>query len=482
MTEAAIEQRGIRTRGLTWTPWGAAPTLTGVDLKIDAGERVLIAGASGSGKTTLLRALAGVLTEYAPGDLTGEMEIDRRPGSVALLLQNPAEQVVAGTVGRDVAFGPENIGVTGPGLHALVDRMLARVRLGALPLERRSTHLSGGQGQRLGLAGLLGLSPSALLLDEPLSMLDQTAADTVRAAILDAAERVGAALIVADHDIAGWWPHVDRIVVLDRGHVVHDGEPTAALRHLSSDELWLPHASTPQPRAVEWASEPLTHPRGTPLLTADAAGYSGDDGPRLRPTRALAQAGTGIAITGPSGAGKTTLLRLLAGWLRPTTGTVTASRELAGRASREPRRWSSRDAAARIAFAGQDPTRGFVSLNVLDEVLVTRRLIGRYRQGDQARARSLLESLGLPDSAERSPHSLSGGEQRRLAVAVAIVSESPVVLLDEPTVGQDRVSWSIVAGATRHLADTGRAVVVATHDRRLLPDLHDEVAVAAEAA
>lgn len=467
-----IANHGVDVRTLTWTPWGARPVLDGVTFGAARGERILVAGASGSGKSTLLRAIAGVLDGYEPGDLSGSITLSGRPiveqpGSVGLLLQNPKNQVVAGSVARDAAFGAENAGLLGSPLRSLVRTTLDVVRLHTVGLDVRSTHLSGGQGQRLGLAGLLGLNPELLLLDEPLSMLDDDSSSAVVRAIVDAVESVDATMIVADHDLSTWWPHVDRVIVLERGRLVFDGSPAAALEQLQGHpELWLPGRAAAPPTPVDWEAVPA-FVDDTALLRADEVSLSDGQHMRLAPTSLDLHPGRAIGVVGESGAGKSTLLRLLAGWEAPSSGRVIASPTLAGSAGTSPHRWKSRHAAHRIAFIVQDPSQAIIASTVEEELLVTRRMTDRIRVGDEHRVSALLESLGLSGLGSRNPHTLSGGEQRRLSVAVALASDAPVVLFDEPTVGQDRRSWQAVAGAIQHLAETGRATLIATHDAHL---------------
>ncbi|WP_214107168.1 ATP-binding cassette domain-containing protein [Acrocarpospora catenulata] len=465
-------------RSLTWTPWGASPVLDAVDLVIEPGERVLLTGASGSGKSTLLRAIAGALENYAPGDLSGKVLIGgqspaERHGGAGLLLQNPRDQVVAGSVARDAAFAAENIGLSGDPLHALVRGNLASVGLGGLPLDRRSTHVSGGQGQRLALAGLLGLSPEVLLLDEPLSMLDPAAARAVQSAVLSLVDTLGASLVVADHDLETWWPHVDRVVVLEHGRVRYDGTPGGVLTALAGqEELWLPGLPPPPTTEIDWTAAP--RPRAVPgeeILVADEVSYRDRDSLRLPQVSIRLELGRGHALIGPSGSGKSTLLRLVAGWYPPTTGALRLADWVQAGTRRPPHRWNSRRLAQTVALVGQVPSQGFIASTVIDELLKTRRLIGRLRDGDEARAVALLDSVGLGSAGSRHPQTLSGGEQRRLAVAAALVAETPVLALDEPTVGQDRASWATVAGALRHAVSCGSAVLAATHDRRLVEQL-----------
>ncbi|GMA42222.1 ABC transporter ATP-binding protein [Mobilicoccus caccae] len=204
MSAAALE-----ARGLTWTPLGQDdPILDGVDLRVEPGERVLLAGASGAGKSTLLRALAGVLGEAEAGDLDGQVRVDGEPvragdGRVGLVLQDPAVSLVAGRVGRDVAFGPENLGVPRAEIGERVAGALAAVDFPYGP-EHRSAALSGGEAQRLALAGVLAMRPDVLLLDEPTAMLDDDSAAHVRDAVAGVVADRRVSLVVVEHRLDRW--------------------------------------------------------------------------------------------------------------------------------------------------------------------------------------------------------------------------------------------------------------------------------------
>jgi energy-coupling factor transport system ATP-binding protein len=481
---------------LTWTPLGTSrPVLSGLDLTITPGERVLLAGATGSGKSTLLRALAGVLTEYAPGELSGRVLVDGEPagtvpGATGLLMQNPRDQIVAGNVGRDVAFGGENIGLSGDELRRRVADALRAVLLD-VPPRRPSTHLSGGEGQRLALAGLLTLAPRVLLLDEPTSMLDAGSAAAVRTAVLDYTASTGASLIVVEHELDRWWRVVDRVVVLDDGRIVANAAPTALEDgRLDRADLWLPGVAAPEPLLLPGDALRAYSDDGATLVTARGVVVRAGDGrPRLADGDAEIAAGRLSVLTGPTGAGKTTLLRAATGWIRPHAGTVEASERLRGDAAAHPVLWSSRELATRIATVVQTPGYGFVANTVWDEVVATPRLLSQRLLGRRsgrsrldadttARAAALLEAFGLTRFRRRNPHSLSGGEQRRLALAAALASGTPVLALDEPTVGQDRAAWAVVAGAIEAAVRAGVGVIACGHDRHLIERAHVETVVA----
>lgn len=462
-----------RTRGLTWHPMGAAdPVLAGIDLEIGAGERIGLVGASGAGKSTLVHALAGVLGEAVPGELAGEVVVD---GTTGLVLQDPGAAVVADRIGRDVAFGPENLGLSRDEIWQRVRESLAAVRL-LYGVDHPTSALSGGELQRLALAGVLALRPGLLLLDEPTSMLDPEHAAAVREAVL-AAVGPDTALVVVDHHLGPWLPHLDRVLVLDGGSLVHDTSPGALLGdlapRLTDAGVWLPGVPDPDPLAIPASlvgpDEPGPDLRcvrlGVDLLTRRARG-TGRSGGDLRSVvleglDAAVPTGRVTAVTGPTGAGKSTLIAVLAGLLAPTRGHLVGG-ATNGR-SLPLHRLSSRSLAARLGWVPQQPEHGFVAVTVADEVARTSRLLHRNVEVDQ-----VLEVLGLAHRADVNPYRLSGGEQRRLALAGALAHRPPLALLDEPTVGQDRRTWAAVVGWLEAAAGAGATVAAASHDRALV--------------
>jgi energy-coupling factor transport system permease/ATP-binding protein len=508
--------------GLTWRPFGRRePVLREVSLTLRPGERVLLVGPSGSGKSTLLRALAGLLETVDAGELTGSVTVDGvapgdRPGAVGLVLQEPGAGVVAACVGRDVAFGPENVRMPRAAMGDLVASALASVGLADLPLDTPTSALSGGQTQRLALAGALALDPSLLLLDEPTAMLDPASAQEVRDAVAalapgaPGAARAGTAsgpagaatgrpsptLVVVEHLLDPWVDLVDRLLVLSAdGEVVADG-PVGAVLATERDRLlamgiWVPGAGPPAPVAVDPALvAPATDSREPPVDVALRAGpfvverttRLVDGTARTRRAAALveplaAEPGTLTALVGPSGSGKSTVLHALAGFLDPTdAGAVRVrapQRGGVGDAVR-PAALPAADLARTLAWVPQWSSSTIVARTVLDEVLTTARAVGGDggAHGDDTastqRARALLGALGLGHLESADPRELSGGEQRRLAVAAALHHGPPVLLADEPTVGQDRGTWAAVVGLVAAYRSAGGAVVAATHDAHVI--------------
>ena len=456
---------GALLRGFGWRPVSRLRhVMEGLDLTIQPGERVLLAGPSGAGKSTVLRALAGVLGTTAVGELSGRVEVD---GRVGLLLQNPLDAVVADRVGRDVAFGMENARVPRKHMWPRIRDVLDAVRL-PYGVEHPTRALSGGETQRLALAGVLALRPGMLLLDEPTSMLDADNAQSVRKAVLDAVRCTGATLVVVEHRIEPWLGDVDRVVVLgEHGSVVSDGSPAQFQRdhahRLAEAGVWMPGVPVPSPQVVpaeltepvEPASRVVAEGLRVDLRTRTVRGPMTTHA--LRGVDAALEPAALTVLTGTSGSGKSTLVAACAGLVPPSAGNVDAGGD------RPPHKWRSAYLAQRVGWVPQTPEHGFLTTRVRDEVAHTARALGRTVDVE-----ALLDLFRLTRYADANPYQLSGGEQRRLALAAALAHRPGTALLDEPTVGQDRRTWAAVMGWLEASHASGVTVGVATHDADLI--------------
>ncbi|WP_374970776.1 ATP-binding cassette domain-containing protein [Terrabacter sp. BE26] len=501
----------LHVEELTWRPFGRSrPVLDHLDLSIAPGERVLLAGPSGSGKSTLLRALAGLLLTADAGDQSGSVSVGGHapqevPGEVGLVLQDPGAGVVASSLGRDVAFGLENVSLPRERMRPRVEAVLREVGLTMSP-DSSPTTLSGGESQRLALAGALAMEPSALLLDEPTAMLDAATGAEVRSVVAEVVARRGLTLVVVEHRLDGWLDLVDRLVVLDAsGTVVADGEPRTVLAEqgsaLAAQGIWVPGVPDPEPLSVVLEQVPGagagTVEQGRVVAGASAVRVEHRSrrlGERSRTTLAVdgadleARAGRSLALVGPSGAGKSSLMAVLGGLLAPTRGAVDIALPLTpagtgggGRARERltpPHEWSSSDLAHVVAWVPQRAATALVGRTVRDDVLTTPRALGQDPVVAGRRADALLDALGLAHLAGADPRQLSGGEQRRLAMASAVAHGPALVLADEPTVGQDRLTWAAVSGVLAAARDEGAAVVVTTHDPGVVDDADRVVHVA----
>jgi energy-coupling factor transporter ATP-binding protein EcfA2 len=469
---------GISARGWGWRHAGRrSPAVQNLDLDIQPGERVLLLGSSGAGKSTLLHGIAGVLGGDEDGETMGELLVDGRAPSGArgrsgLVLQDPDAQVVMARVGDDVAFGLENLGVPREQIWSRVAEALDAVGLD-LPLEHPTAELSGGQRQRLALAGVLAMRPGLILLDEPTANLDPDGVRDVRDAVARVADETGATLVVIEHRVSVWLPVVDRVVAIGRGGgVLADGRPDAVLAsqgpELRRGGVWLPDD-------LPWqAPEPIGRSRD--LLTAEGLAVGRSAGSPVREGIALTvDAGRVLAISGPNGVGKSTLALTLAGLLKPLAGRLAASEALANGLRSEPARWRSRDLLTRIGTVFQSPEHQFLTGSVRAELEVGPRALKLSERERRARVDELLDVLRLDHLAGANPFTLSGGEKRRLSVATAIATRPRLLVLDEPTFGQDATTWSELAKLLVELRDEGVGVVAVTHDEAFIDAIADRV-------
>ncbi|TNM69221.1 ABC transporter ATP-binding protein [Streptomyces sp. NP160] len=484
--------------------------MSGLDLDVEAGERVLLLGASGAGKSTLLAGVAGLLDggPDGTGEAEGQLLLDGVPAPEArlravaagegrartgLLLQDPQAQTVLARVGDDVAFGLENHGVPAERIWPRVDAALADVGL-ALPRQHPTAHLSGGQRQRLALAGVLALEPQLLLLDEPTAMLDPEGAARLRDVVGDRLGATGAGCLLVEHRVDLWVDLVDRVVVLaPGGGVLADGPVGRVLAQrgaeLAAAGVWVPgrHPRPATARRVAGAGPPPP-----PLLSLDtvAVGRRGGGAPVLSGVSAGVSAGSVTAVRGVNGAGKSTLALAVAGLALPVAGRVRAEPELLGdpppapprrrwrdrhrSADRDdPARWAPRELVSRVGSVFQDPRHQFVAQTVADELAVGPRRLGLPEHEVGERVEELLERLRLDRLARANPFTLSGGEQRRLSVATALATRPRLLVLDEPTFGQDARTWAELVALLAALRAEGAAVLAATHDDALCHALAD---------
>lgn len=452
--------------------------MRGLDLAIEPGERVLLLGASGAGKSTLLAALAGLIDPSGGGETEGELLVDGLDPRAArdrtgLLFQDPESQIVMGRVGDDVAFGLENRCVPTDGIWPRVEAALQAVDFPYGP-ERPTHALSGGEQQRLALAGTLALRPGLLMLDEPTANLDPDGAAEVRSVLGRVVERLGTTFLLVEHRIHESLPLVDRVVVIEAGGgVVADGRPRDVFHEhgarLASAGVWVPDYPPAAPPRRD-------RPRPATLVIAEHAGfrYPGMRVDAVANVDLLVRSAEALAITGPNGSGKSTLGLLIAGLLAPRVGRVMAGESLAAGHGREPiASWPARDLVRRIGTVFQDPEHQFLAKSVREELLLGPRRAGLGAATADRRADELLDRLRLSHLADANPFTLSGGEKRRLSVATALATAPTLVVLDEPTFGQDRRTWGELVHLLAALRDSGRGIAFVTHDRAFANALAD---------
>jgi energy-coupling factor transporter ATP-binding protein EcfA2 len=451
MTEPLIAFRDFTYR----YPTVPTPALHHLELTIGTGEFVLLAGASGSGKSTLCRLLNGLIPHLHGGAWQGELQVagldpqtvwpHRLSREVGLLLQRPDAQCLATTAARDVAFGPACQGLDRPTIAQRVQEAVERLAIAHL-LDRSPHTLSCGEQQRVALAGVLALQPRILVLDEPLAFLDTAGAEQLRERLRHLHE-AGITIIVAEHRLSELTDLASRMLVLHRGRLVADGAP---------DQVFAGGVS-------DWGLEPpgcaLTLPPPVASLSAPVIAWEGIECARagrvvLRGASLAVAPGQIVALFGANGAGKSTLLRHGNGLLRAQGGTV---RVLGQPVRRRPVAEMARD----VGLVMQQPTHMLFAPTVRAELAAGPQVLQRY---DPDWCAQLSARFGLDHLLDRPPHTLSAGEQRRLAIAAVLASRPQVLLLDEPTAGQDAAARATLRTLLQECAAEGVAIVIATHD------------------
>ncbi len=440
---------------------------------------MLLLGPSGSGKSTLLTGLAGLFDEKGGGEAEGQLSVFGAPpvasrSRCGLVLQDPEAQLVMSRAGDDVAFGLENRGVPTDEIWLRVRAALDAVGWPYGP-NRATDQLSGGEQQRLALAGALALEPDLLLLDEPTANLDPEGARLVRQALARVLDERAATLVLVEHRVAEWLPLVTRVVVLAAGGgILLDGPPTEVF--VGHDELFARHGIWTPDHAGRRPPRPLLAPAPESLIVAEqlSAEPPGAERPLFARLDLVVRSSETLAIVGPNGSGKSTLARLLGGLVRPQAGQVSASEMLSpGHAGAAIWEWPARRLVTRVGSVFQDPEHQFLTGRVADELALGPIRAGLSESESRQRATELAERLHLDAVWDANPFTLSGGEQRRLSVATALATAPQALILDEPTFGQDRRTWDEMVTLLAGLADTGRGIVLATHDRAFVDALAD---------
>ncbi|MCO4771273.1 MAG: ATP-binding cassette domain-containing protein [Deltaproteobacteria bacterium] len=435
-------------------PSGEEPAVQGVDLAVESGQLVLLTGPTGCGKSTLIRLAAGLLGRHGGGDVLGSVEVQGedparltpadRARQLGFVSQTPDRQLLTATTGDEIAFPLESVGA--PGIASRVTQQLAQF---GLPGEHtRSTQaLSGGQKQRLVTASAMAAGAGLLLLDEPLAQLDPAGAAALMARLRGVAD-AGVAVVVVEHRLSATLPLVDRVLVMDGGRIVADSSPAQVDAELLGRlGMRLPGTSPERNASVpleEGDARESSDEERRVLLEAGPLRhrYREADQDALDIAGLTLRAGERVALLGANGSGKSTLIGALAG--EHDAGAV--------------------QSRGRVLDLPQDPDLALFSATVREELAHGAK---EQRLGDRAvqgRVAAAAAATSVQDLLDRSPHALSRGQRLRVAVAAMLACEPDIVLLDEPTSGQDHGHVERMMLALR---SEERALLFATHDEAL---------------
>jgi energy-coupling factor transport system ATP-binding protein len=422
-----------------------------VSFSVNRGETLLLAGYSGSGKSTVLKSIVGLMPGFYGGECRGKVVVDGLPVKdtpireivkrVSYLPQNPENYFVTTTVESDVAFTLENLGMPCSEIKERVEWSLSV--LGIMDLRKRSiTELSEGQKQRVALAGAIASKPKVLLLDEPTGFMDSESAESLLKTINELKRNFSMTVIVAEHRIWQLLPYADKLALMDEGTVQYFGDPSKYRKFNAAAEL------SYQP------SKPINCSPAV-VIQLNGVFYKYGDFMVLKGVDLTVRKGELLFILGPNGSGKSTLLRIISGIYKPFKGNVIVN----GLDTLKVRQ----QAISRIvSYIPQNPDHALFEESVLDELAFSAKNFKVYEPYEKAR--KVADMFKLSSLLTRSPFELSWGEKKRVSIASAIVWDPEIILMDEPTAGQDLENKKMIATIIHKLIELGKTVVVATHD------------------
>ena len=513
----------VDLRDITYTYEGeATPVINAVSLRVEPGEFVLILGPSGCGKSTLLNVLNGTIPHTLRGELSGhavvcgksvpDTKVTNFATEVGMVFQDPEAQIINTRVRDEVCFGLENLCRPVDEIMARQAEALAYVGLpdaGDLSI----FDMSGGQKQRISIAAVLAARPRLLVLDEPTANLDPAGMAEVFAVLHRLNREFNTTIVMVEHRVDELADRVSRVIMMDRGAVVFDGKPRAAFarrREGHSEEAETIATSAWFPQVSEFALELATAagiavaPEVMPLNVTEAIAFAeGVMAGRLAqaPARAAAPANTAagekllsirdltfgytreqpilknvsleletgsiVALLGQNGSGKTTLARALIGINRVERGTVYLG-------DRDISDLGPREISAEIGYVFQNPDHQFVTDQIDEEVAYGLKVRGYAEDFIARRVDEVLDIVDLARYRHRSPFNLSLGERRRLSVATMLVLEPRLLVLDEPTIGQDHERAQHLMRLMDRLRERySTTILMITHDVRLVAEWAD---------
>lgn len=462
------------------------PALCDVCLMLEQGELLLIAGASGCGKTTLIRCINGLIPRTYKGHLEGhvrlygqdvsQMTMAELSQTVGTLLQDPERQIVGSYVLNEVAFGLENLGLPREEILERVNQTLEYLGISHLR-ERETFYLSGGEKQKVALAGVLVMRPSILLLDEPLASLDPVSAHEALALFRRLADE-GVSIILVEHRVEDAITIApDRVLFMQEGRTTYLGPVAGLADVVDYREVKLPaqtvirRAAADPPLSFTPAIQPDGHP---PLVVFEDVSFAYEEGGPsvIRDINLTIRQGDVIALLGPNGAGKTTLVKHAIGLLKPRQGRVLVE-------GRDTREMTVAQIARTLGYVFQSPSHMLFAPTVRDELTFGPRNLGYAKEEITAGVARAIEVVNLRGLEEYPPLALSFGQQKRVSIAAILAMRSKILVMDEPTAGQDY--WNYMAFMDSILQMPGfAAVLFITHDLDLAICYANRVVLMAE--
>lgn len=465
------------------------------------GELVLLAGASGCGKTTLIRAINGLIPRSYKGELSGKirvlgqdteaMPLSRISQMVGTVLQDPERQILGTKVINEVAFGLENMGLPRPEIIQRAEEALAYLKISHLR-DRETFNLSGGEKQKVALAGVLAMKPSVLLLDEPLASLDPASAQEALEMVRRLADE-GLTILMVEHrveDVLKIRP--SRVMYMSEGEIRYLGDAEGLAEAVDVSEVKLParqiarRAARESPRSAaerEKAPEKLMFLPGmqaeaesaSPLVRFENVTFGYESGREVLHGMSLdIKKGDIIAVLGPNGAGKTTFVKHAIGLLKPKAGQVLVN-------GKDTHHASVAEIASTLGYVFQSPSHMLFAPTVREELAFGPKNLKHTPAQIEQQVKHSLEIVNLADKEDDPPLSLSFGQQKRVSIAAILAMRSKILVMDEPTAGQDYKNYISFMDAILQLPGF-EAILFITHDVDLAVIYANRVILVADGA
>jgi energy-coupling factor transport system ATP-binding protein len=445
------------------------PAIRNINFSLGRGEMLLLSGTSGCGKTTLARAVNGLIPRSYRGEMQGSIILQGKDSApltlgqisqiVGTVLQDPERQIVASHVMQEVAFGLENLALPREEIETRVLGTLDRLGIRHLA-ERETFSLSGGEKQKVALAGALAMQPSILLLDEPLASLDPVSALEALALFRRLCDE-GVSLVIIEHRVENVLSvHPERAIYMKDGGIRYAGSAEGLIDAVDYREVKLPASAVVRRARADLPPDrpaPAARTSGEALVEFEDVSFAYGDGPLvLRNVTMQIRQGDIIAVLGPNGAGKTTLMKHTIGLLKPTQGRVMVG-------GQDTRRLTVAQAAHTLGYVFQSPTHMLFAPTVREELAFGPRNLSKPKDEISTLTRGAAQALHLEGLEEYPPLALSYGQQKRVSIASVLAMGTKILIMDEPTTGQDYFNYMAFMDSIVAMSEF-EAILFITHD------------------